>query len=938
MGDKLVRAVRVITVGACVGSLIGVIPVRSQTVAAGIPESRVHVTAVTVDVDAANLEHVLRLIAHQAGLEFVSSEQISALPTRVTMHVKGVAASDAFAQALTGTGLKATIKGGLVVVVDDDARAATHGGEIVGAVTDGKSKQPLRGAMVFLDEAKKGVSTDRDGRFRLVNVAAGAHTIRVRLIGYGKATRATTVSDEQVATVNVTLDPSTNVLEQVVVTGTVIPTELKAIPTAITVITGKELEERGVKRIYELFRGDVPGLFINRGGEAEARNPGAIAIVSRGSTQFGGGGQDGNFEGIKTYVDGVELADKAFLGMIDPTSVDRVEILTGPQASTIYGSNAINGVIQIFTKRGAGVRPQLVLAVKSAWTQNSFGSGLAPNHHADASMSGTEGRISYNVGGSWEYEGSWIPSVLGETQSAFGGVRISTGKLTVDGSLKVMLGQNKSNGWGQQVVNILNSNGVAAAYGVLPNHSLTSNTDRLFSGSGTYVMTSWWSHTVTLGMDQLEMVRRTVVTPIYGTPADSGYARDRDEPNRLTAAYNTTVNIPLTPLAKVLVTLGADESHSTDHRVYGTRYAGTLSYEQNAYNYTETQSHEHGGFLQSQLGMWDALFITYGVRAVYNPNIGRNQNPNLEPRYGIAYSHDVAGVTAKVRASYGTATRPPYEGSKDEQKYPQYLWQNFLRYWGTNVSQLANPDLVPESQQGGEGGLELYFGNHASIQVTHYNQTVDHLIIGATVDSIDMLPVGKQQYPECAVPFTCSLRQSQRLNIGSVRNDGVEGHGTITVGALTVTGTYSWNKSRLIGITPRYRNQFPDFVVGSSFDEIPEHKYGIGVTYTNGKTRVTYNVQGQGLSHLNSSYTYLDRIANVARLGANNRLRMRIPSTYSEMTPRFYLSDLNAEQQLTRWLSGLLEIHNVANSFNTDISPTEAQPGRVTGIGFRARF
>jgi outer membrane receptor for ferrienterochelin and colicin len=389
--------------------------------------------------------------------------------------------------------------------------------------------------------------------------------------------------------------------------------------------------------------------------------------------------------------------------------------------------------------------------------------------------------------------------------------------------------------------------------------------------------------------------------------------------------------MPLTELAKLTVTLGADESRSTRKTFSGSYIQFGDSYG-NRFGMTQSHASEHGGFLNSVLGVWDAIFLTYGLRAVYNPNLGANQNPNFEPRYGIAMTQAFGGITAKVRASYGTSTRPPSLGQKDPSRDPYYA-----PFYGTDVVTLGNPDLVPESQQGGEGGLELYFGNRASLNVTHYNETVDHLIVAPVVDSVDQLPQFLGQFG-CNRLWQCPLHQTEYLNIGSIRNQGWTAVGTLNLGALTAQGTYSLTKSRIIGITPRYRNQFPEYVVGAAFQLLAEHTWATDFTYAIAKTSIALNVQGQGRSIGNESRTLLNLAQDRRLFTSESPLAWGYPVPYLEVTPGFALGNLNVSQQLTTHIEGLLQIYNVANSFRGDFSPALAQPGRSTGLGVRIRW
>jgi outer membrane receptor protein involved in Fe transport len=523
---------------------------------------------VSVDVDRISLKRAVKALARSADVRIIFQEQaLDSVGKEVSLHVTRVPLGVALERVLQGTGLSAaTVTADVVSIkAGGDGQAAADPGIVVGIVRNAKTQLPLRGATVTVDDARKGVTSAADGTFQLSGVPSGEHLLRIRLLGYVKTTRPVTVRDGETVTVEVALEASAAALEQVVVTGTIVATERKAIPNAITIITAKELEERGITRIDQLFRGDVPGLFTPRVGVSTATGggsggtPGNVQVVSRGSTTAIGEGH----EGIKTYVDGVELANREYLGLIDPKSIERIEILTGPQASTIYGSNAINGVMQIFTKRGSTIRPQITAELRSAWTQNNFSSALAPRHTANLAVSGVDGRISYNVGGSWGYTGSWSPSVQEQTVSGFGGERFAAGPLTLDGHLRVYQDRNFSQfNIDNQSTLGAGGNGVDGYIGgVAPQRTRAMTTDRAAGLSGTYPLLAWWSHTVTLGLDQLAFVSQ-IGDKAYGAPKDSTLYLTRGTTTGFTAAYNTTLQVPMTQLAKLVLTLGVDESHT----------------------------------------------------------------------------------------------------------------------------------------------------------------------------------------------------------------------------------------------------------------------------------------------------------------------------------------------------------------------------------------
>lgn len=924
---------------------------NTQAVAAALPQSR-QASAInpsgriTTTLDNVKLETALREIERQSGKRFIFGADVVPIERLVSLRANGITVYEALEQVLRGTNItsRTAPTGEIALVRTPKKGAPVAQGTVVGKVTDKKSGKGVTGATV--SSGTREVVTGEDGAYRLSGISAGAHTITVRLVGYARQTRSITVEDGAQAVVDFNLEPSASVLDQVVVTGTVVATELKAVPSAITVVTAKELQERGITRIDQLFRGDVPGLFSMNNGSWNTLD--TVAMFSRGASTLQRGSGPIATNAIKTYVDGVELANPSYLSQIDPSSIERIEILTGPQASTIYGSNAINGVMQIFTKRGGMARPQLMLNLTSGVTQNNFTSHLAPQHLADAQLSGTEGRASYNVGGSYNYMGAWTPSKLTSRISGYGSGRIQFGPVTGDASFRKGLTRNVQRGNGDQAITAGQESGefsVSSSSG-RASPAVSKLNGHTFGVTGGYAPFAWWSHEIVVGND--ESTRESwELAPKRINPSDSILSVLQFWYQRASQRYSTTAQLPLASMARATVTAGVDHwrTASTTFSATPITTTGLLAGSRLTRNKPEKNT---GGFVQGQIGMWDALFLTYGLRAEWNPNYGENEIPNLAPRYGIAYTKDVASVTAKLRASYGRSTRPPTADQRLAVPIAGYdldFGTTYVPLFGPYDNRLANPDLGPEFQQGGEGGIELYFGNRASLIVTRYNQTIDDLInfIGS-IDSVrSILPnavVSCVSYGNLSSDGYCYAPQEQNLNVGSVRNQGWELQGSMKLGPFATRGTYSWTKSRLIGITESFRSRFdastyPTYQAGYSFTNFPEHTWATSVTYAKSATRLALNLNGTGFQfRLRDDLYYA---VNNRRL-PSTRPRTSIPSVFRPFGSGYTMADLNASHRLSSRMETVLQVHNLTDFYRSDRSSQYATMGRQTSVGVRIRW
>ena len=226
---------------------------------------------------------------------------------------------------------------------------------IRGKVT-AQTGEPLGGANVLVANTNIGAITQTNGTYTLT---IGADAVRgqqviltARYIGHKPSTRTLTLTPgEQEQNFELTADPLR--LEEVVVTGVAEATSLKKLPFTVSRVTEEQLQQVPGSSALVALDGKVAGVRLipnsaQPGGEPSLRLRGATSI---------GGRQD-----PLVIVDGV--ITRFGLADIAGEDMERVEIVKGAAASAQYGSDAANGVVQVFTKRGSSL-PEGALRVTS---------------------------------------------------------------------------------------------------------------------------------------------------------------------------------------------------------------------------------------------------------------------------------------------------------------------------------------------------------------------------------------------------------------------------------------------------------------------------------------------------------------------------------------------------------------------------------------------
>lgn len=256
-----------------------------------------------------------------------------------------------------------------VAVMAPHARLLAQTGTVAGVVLDARTLRPLASAQVGVQGGTAGTTTNEDGQFRIANLAGSQVTLLVRRVGYRSRTEvsATGRTDLRIA-----LTEAPRLLEQVVVTGTAEPVERRALGHSVTTVDAAAIQQTApAPSTASLINGRAPGVVIVSGSGAVGSGP---RFRVRGASSLSLSDQP------LLYVDGVRVANDISTGPttqffgsavvsrlndISPDDIESVEVIKGPAAATLYGTEANNGVIQIITKRGRAGRTTFTLDTRA---------------------------------------------------------------------------------------------------------------------------------------------------------------------------------------------------------------------------------------------------------------------------------------------------------------------------------------------------------------------------------------------------------------------------------------------------------------------------------------------------------------------------------------------------------------------------------------------
>ena len=333
----------------------------SMLLAEGSYSQNIRKEKIDLDFENIRIDKVLEILNKKTDFNFLYNEkEIRSLGKDVTLSGRSFENAEMVLEEIARqTGLVfRCIDENISVKVVSSSKDARHlekaaGKKISGEIVDAKTQEPLVGATIQIKGTTHGTITDSNGHFELV-IPDDSKELKISFIGYQVMAVVAKPS------MTIQLMPDIQSMDEIVVTGQGDNVSKKRLSNNVKTIKANEIEQIPSQRIDQLLSAQLPNAQLNlTGGQA-----GATSIIRAR-------GVNSAFLNSTPviYVDGVRMdnlnthsslgggsaqgAGVSSIADIPMDNIEKIEYINGGAATTLYGSDAANGVIQIFTKKGS---------------------------------------------------------------------------------------------------------------------------------------------------------------------------------------------------------------------------------------------------------------------------------------------------------------------------------------------------------------------------------------------------------------------------------------------------------------------------------------------------------------------------------------------------------------------------------------------------------
>ena len=687
----------------------------------------------------------------------------------------------------------------LFVMASAPGLFAQETARITGRVTETGSGAPVSQVQVYIPGLSLGTLTRATGQYIILNVPVGTYEIVAERIGLQTGSQQVTVTAGQVAEVNFILSSEALGLDEIVVTGVAGAARRREVGNAVSQIRPSERPDRPVN-VANLLQAAAPGVHINA-GTGELGNSQKIRLRGNNSVAME--------NSPIIYIDGVRMRSEPLarirgvdhpnhsnnrnysaLDGINPDDIERIEVISGPAATTLYGTEASSGVIQIFTKRGAAGAPVWTVETQQGalWSRK-FGTELVPYYRLEPWLKkGHTQLYSASVRGGGESLQYFVSGMMSDDEGIVENEYMDRWTLrsnftfTPTNDLQLQWNSSYANQWNQAIstsnamglghnvfrgdANYL-SDGSYEAVSVILDFDIQDRIERFTTGGTvTYSPLANLTNRLTIGYDFTTQEQRQVRP--FGFPLlPEGAILNHTFQNRLlNFDYVGTIRFGLTSELRSSLSWGGQAVGDEDRtlRSWGLDFPGagepTISSSAQTTAWEERQRVWNSGFfLQNVFDLKNRYFLTVGFRvdgnSAFGTGFGLQTYPKVSGSWVISDEEfwQPGWGEVKLRAAYGKAGRAPgaFDATRTWQSEALHGQPAFVP--GT----LGDPDLGPEVTAEIEGGFDASWANgRVQSTFTYFHQNVEGALL-----SVSQIPSN-------------GFQRSQLRNVGQIRNAGME--------------------------------------------------------------------------------------------------------------------------------------------------------------------
>ncbi|OZC02095.1 carboxypeptidase-like regulatory domain-containing protein [Rubricoccus marinus] len=715
---------------------------------------------------------------------------------------------------------------------------AQQTGLISGQILDAESGDPVIGATVRIAALNRGAAADVDGNYSFA-VPAGAYDLVASSVGYVTIERRVTVAAGQTVTLNLALQPDLDLLDEIVVTGALSERSIGRSEVAVSRVDVEALTEQNeYQDVSQLLNGKVAGVNVQ---PSSGNVGGGIRFNVRS-----GGGLNGSGQPL-IFVDGVRIDDSQVTGFgvggqgtsaladINPNDIESIDVLKGPAAAALYGTDASNGVVIITTKSGkiagSGAAP-FNITLRSTVGENSqqteYTADNAFQTFEDANRIFQDGAIYENgvsiSGGSQtvRYFGQYnrrdeegiVPNNIFDRTSlranfdAFPSDKLQLGVNFGFTQSATSRPQNDNNVIGFLGNTLLRPASYLFTDSIAVNAAENTQRSNRFLGSveASYSPFKALTFRGNVGLDASDLRQDDsappgLAYPGVGTRGSRGiYNRERDQVSFAASGryqFNATEELNLQTSIGLQGYDARTRSFNLQNFTFATDLITDIGTGTEYQASGEFQSGERQlGLLADQSISYGNLFNgSFGFRQDYATAIGGETPSIFYPFARGAVRLDALDATPsffsllKLRAAYGQSGQLP--GTLNAQRL---LYGAAVGGFGSGAvpAVIGNPDIKPERVSEFETGLDLELGNRLTAEFTYYIQRVTDSIVGVN-----------------QAPSTGQVASLVPLNVGRVDGQGIElglrgtvldmAAASLELGAVL---SYQTNEVKELGINP----------------------------------------------------------------------------------------------------------------------------------------